>query len=69
MRAGQPLPASVSLLKIWASETYHRIGALLVAPPPAPVDVAIALAGVLGVAMVMNWLALLPQYFTFLSGV
>jgi hypothetical protein len=22
-----------------------------------------------GVAMVMNWLALLPQYFTFLSGV
>ncbi|WPH15343.1 acyl-CoA dehydrogenase [Variovorax paradoxus] len=30
VRAGQPLPASVSLLKIWASETYHRIGALLV---------------------------------------
>jgi alkylation response protein AidB-like acyl-CoA dehydrogenase len=30
VRAGKPLPASVSLLKIWASETYHRIGALLV---------------------------------------
>ncbi|WP_175874087.1 acyl-CoA dehydrogenase family protein [Burkholderia sp. BCC0397] len=30
VKAGQPLPASVSLLKIWASETYHRIGALLV---------------------------------------
>lgn len=30
VKAGKPLPASVSLLKIWASETYHRIGALLV---------------------------------------
>ncbi|MDR6885863.1 MULTISPECIES: acyl-CoA dehydrogenase [Variovorax] len=30
VRAGKPLPASVSLLKIWASETYHRIGALLI---------------------------------------
>lgn len=30
VRAGKPLPASVSLLKIWASETFHRIGALLV---------------------------------------
>jgi alkylation response protein AidB-like acyl-CoA dehydrogenase len=30
VKAGQTLPASVSLLKIWASETYHRIGALLV---------------------------------------
>ncbi|SEL94159.1 hypothetical protein SAMN05518845_113175 [Variovorax sp. YR750] len=30
VRAGKPLPASVSLLKVWASETYHRIGALLV---------------------------------------
>jgi alkylation response protein AidB-like acyl-CoA dehydrogenase len=30
LKAGKPLPPSVSLLKIWASETYHRIGALLV---------------------------------------
>jgi len=30
VKAGKPLPPSVSLLKIWASETYHRIGALLV---------------------------------------
>lgn len=30
VRAGKPLPASVSLLKVWASETFHRIGALLV---------------------------------------
>lgn len=30
VKAGKPLPASVSLLKVWASETYHRIGALLV---------------------------------------
>ncbi|MDM0018432.1 acyl-CoA dehydrogenase [Variovorax saccharolyticus] len=30
VKAGRPLPPSVSLLKIWASETYHRIGALLV---------------------------------------
>ena len=30
VRAGKPLPASVSLLKIWASETYHRIGAMLI---------------------------------------
>jgi hypothetical protein len=30
VKQGKPLPASVSLLKIWASETYHRIGALLV---------------------------------------
>lgn len=29
-KAGKALPASVSLLKIWASESYHRIGALLV---------------------------------------
>lgn len=29
VRAGRPLPPEVSLLKIWASETYHRIGALL----------------------------------------
>ncbi len=30
VKAGKPLPASVSLLKIFASETFHRIGALLV---------------------------------------
>jgi hypothetical protein len=30
VKSGKPLPPSVSLLKIWASETYHRIGALLV---------------------------------------
>ncbi len=30
VKAGKPLPQSVSLLKIWSSETYHRIGALLV---------------------------------------
>src|SRR6218665_393237 len=30
VKAGKPLPASVSLLQNWASETYHRIGALLV---------------------------------------
>ncbi len=30
VKAGKPLPPSVSLLKIFASETYHRIGALLV---------------------------------------
>lgn len=30
VKQGKPLPASVSLLKIWASETYHRIAALLV---------------------------------------
>jgi 3-oxochol-4-en-24-oyl-CoA dehydrogenase len=30
VKAGKPLPPSVSLLKIWSSETYHRIGALLV---------------------------------------
>ncbi|MDR2990329.1 MAG: acyl-CoA dehydrogenase family protein [Burkholderiaceae bacterium] len=30
VKAGKPLPPSVSLLKIWASETFHRIGALLV---------------------------------------
>jgi len=30
VKAGKPLPPSVSLLKIRASETYHRIGALLV---------------------------------------
>ncbi|MDM0083125.1 acyl-CoA dehydrogenase family protein [Variovorax sp. J31P179] len=30
VKAGKPLPSSVSLLKIFASETYHRIGALLV---------------------------------------
>ena len=30
VKQGKPLPASVSLLKIWASETYHRIGSLLV---------------------------------------
>ncbi|MDH6593214.1 alkylation response protein AidB-like acyl-CoA dehydrogenase [Variovorax sp. TBS-050B] len=30
VRAGRPLPPSVSLLKVWASETFHRIGALLV---------------------------------------
>jgi alkylation response protein AidB-like acyl-CoA dehydrogenase len=29
VKQGNPLPASVSLLKIWASETYHRIGTLL----------------------------------------
>jgi alkylation response protein AidB-like acyl-CoA dehydrogenase len=29
VKAGKPLPPAVSLLKIWASETYHRIGALL----------------------------------------
>jgi 3-oxochol-4-en-24-oyl-CoA dehydrogenase len=30
VKSGKPLPQSVSLLKIWSSETYHRIGALLV---------------------------------------
>jgi alkylation response protein AidB-like acyl-CoA dehydrogenase len=30
VKAGKPLPPSVSLLKIWSTETYHRIGALLV---------------------------------------
>ncbi len=30
VKQGKTLPASVSLLKIWASETYHRIGSLLV---------------------------------------
>ncbi|MDR2154137.1 MAG: acyl-CoA dehydrogenase, partial [Burkholderiaceae bacterium] len=30
VKAGKPLPPSVSLLKIWSTETFHRIGALLV---------------------------------------
>ena len=29
-KSGRPLPAEVSLLKIWASETHERIGALLI---------------------------------------
>src|SRR3546814_7168019 len=30
VRAGRPLPPELSLLKIWATETHERLGALLI---------------------------------------